>query len=56
MFLTWLDLLPQMQALNTVYFQKGTVTRFVYRPQKLDQKSNFWRSVFLWLNILLNLN
>ena len=24
-------------------------------PQKLDLKSNDWRSVFLWLNILLNL-
>lgn len=23
-------------------------------PQKLDQKSNFWGSVFLWLNIVLN--
>ncbi|SET66898.1 hypothetical protein SAMN04487821_117108 [Enterococcus malodoratus] len=23
-------------------------------PQKLDQKSNFGRSVFLWLNIVLN--
>ena len=23
-------------------------------PQKLDQKSNDWRSVFLWLNTLLN--
>ena len=24
-------------------------------PQKLDEKSNDWRSVFLWLNTLLNL-
>ena len=23
-------------------------------PQKLDEKSNDWRSVFLWLNTLLN--
>ena len=25
-------------------------------PQKLDQKSNFWRSLFLWQNTVLNLN
>ena len=24
-------------------------------PQMLDQKSNDWRSIFLWLNIVLNL-
>ena len=24
-------------------------------PKKLDQKSNFWRSVFLWQNTLLSL-
>ena len=24
-------------------------------PKKLDQKSNIWRSVFLWLNMTLNL-
>jgi len=25
-------------------------------PRMLDQKSNVWGSVFLWLNIVLNLN
>jgi hypothetical protein len=30
--------------------------RIIYTdPQILDQKSNVWRSVFLWLNIALNL-
>ena len=24
-------------------------------PKKLDRKSNIWRSVFLWLNMTLNL-
>ena len=31
------------------YFRKCT------DPQMLDQKSNDWRSIFLWLNIVLNL-
>lgn len=28
---------------------------FCTDPQKLDQKSNDWRSVFLWQNIVMNL-
>ena len=28
---------------------------FCTDPQMLDQKSNDWRSIFLWLNIVLNL-
>ena len=27
----------------------------MYRPQKVRLKSNDWRSVFLWLNIAMNL-
>ena len=30
--------------------------RFMYRPQKVRPKNlTFWRSVFLWVNIILNL-
>ena len=32
------------------------IKRSVYRPQKVRPKNlTFWRSVFLWLNIILNL-
>ena len=31
------------------------VSEFCTDPQMLDQKSNDWRSIFLWLNIVLNL-
>lgn len=36
--------------------KKATVTKKgCTDPQMLDQKSNDWRSIFLWLNIVLNL-
>ena len=36
--------------------KKGTaVITACTDPQMLDQKSNDWRSIFLWLNIVLNL-
>ena len=58
MFLTWLDLLPQMQAFeHRLFAKKRTVTRFVYRPPKVRPKNlTFGGRYFLWLNILLNLN
>ena len=39
-----------------VYQQKeDQLAIFCTDPQMLDQKSNDWRSIFLWLNIVLNL-
>lgn len=33
----------------------NTIKDLCTDPQMLDQKSNDWRSIFLWLNIVLNL-
>ena len=33
----------------------SVILAFCTDPQMLDQKSNDWRSIFLWLNIVLNL-
>ena len=43
--------------LFTIYFIWLKKTQFkLYRPQKVRPKNlTFWRSVFLWLNIILNL-
>jgi len=38
------------------YSKKETPEKVICTdPQMLDQKSNDWRSIFLWLNIVLNL-
>ena len=35
--------------------QCNAISQICTDPQMLDQKSNDWRSIFLWLNIVLNL-
>lgn len=42
-------------AVTFMVISKKAQPKVCTDPQKLDQKSNDWRSVFLWLNIAMSL-
>ena len=45
----------QLVESSFLCFQNNAFCLKCTDPQMLDQKSNDWRSIFLWLNIVLNL-